>query len=97
MNAITSLDLVAGGPSKVVQVGDQNGTILPPNTITWPAASELNIVPNATGFTMNALPRGVATSIDLVATYTGQMPNVAQALTINIVLPAVTGLTFFSS
>ena len=93
---ITSLSLVAGGASKHVTVGDQNGNPIPPANIAWAAASQLTITADATGFNVAAVPRGVATSFSLTATDTALIPNVTGSLTINITLPPITSLTFTS-
>jgi hypothetical protein len=93
---ITSLNLVEGGASMHVTVGDQNGNPIPPANIAWAAASELTITADTTGFNVAALPRGAATSFSLTATDTAQTPNVSGSLTINITLPPITSLTFTS-
>jgi hypothetical protein len=94
---ITSITLVEGGPAVHVTVYDQNTTnAIPPANITWQASSVVNVVADATGFNISAVARGSAFTFVLTATDTAQSPNVSAGLTINIVLPPITGLTFTS-
>jgi hypothetical protein len=95
-NTITSITLVEGGPAVHVTVGDQNGVPIPPANISWASSSVVNIVPDATGFNISGLSRSTPFSFQLAATDVAQSPNVSALLTINIVLPAITGLTFMS-
>jgi len=65
-------------------------------TFTWAALSVVNVVADATGFNFSAVARSTPFSFQLGATDVAQTPNVSALLTINIVLPAITGLTFLS-
>ena len=97
MSTITSITLVEGGAPLHVTVNDQTGTKpLPPASIQWDASSVVNITPDATGFNFAALPRGSATTFQITATDIAQTPAATGVLTINVVLPAVTSLTFTS-
>ena len=93
---ITSITLVEGGPAVHVTVADQNSVPIPPANITWAASSVVNVVADATGFNFSAVARSTPFSFQLGATDVAQTPNVSAILSINIVLPAITGLTFLS-
>jgi hypothetical protein len=94
---ITSITLVEGGPAVHVTVADQTGNNpIPPANITWQTSSVVNVVADATGFNFSAVTRGTPFSFQLGATDVAQTPNVSALLTINVVLPAITGLTFLS-
>lgn len=94
---ITSINLIAGGPSVHVTVYEQTTTTaIPPANITWQASSVVNVVADATGFNFSALPRSTAFSFTMTATDAAQTPAATGNLTIDIVLPAITGLTFTS-
>lgn len=94
---ITQITLVEGGAAVHVTVYDQTTTnAIPPANITWQASSVVNVAANSTGFNISAVARSTAFSFVLTATDTAQTPNVSAGLTINIVLPAITALTFTS-
>jgi hypothetical protein len=96
MSQITSITLIEGGPAVHVTVGDQNGNSIPPANISWDSHSEISIVADATGFNISAVPRGAPTSFNLNATDTAQMPTASGSLSVNIVMPPITSLTFSS-
>jgi hypothetical protein len=91
---VTSISLVEGGPALHVTVGDQNGNALPPSSIQWDQSSVVNIVADATGFNISAVPRSTPTSFNISATDAVQTPKVAGVLAINVTMSAVTALTF---
>ena len=96
MAAITSITLIEGGPAVHVTANDQAGNPLPPASIAWESSSVVTITPDATGFNFAANPRGSSTSFNITATYTAQQPNATGVLTVNVVLPGVTMVTFTS-
>jgi ribosome recycling factor len=94
---ITSVTLVEGGSAVHVTVYDQNTTnAIPPANINWTASSVISMTADSTGFNISALPRSTAFSFGITATDIAQTPNVAGTLTINVVLPNITSLTFAS-
>jgi hypothetical protein len=99
--AVIQINLVAGGPSVHVTVWDQNGpaggNMIQPGNINWDSHSELNTIgTDPTGFNFSAVSRGTPVSFMATATDNAQNPPVTGQLTVNIVLPPVTALTFSS-
>lgn len=97
---ITSITLVAGGPAEPVTVWDQTTTNeIPTANLAWQASSVVNVVQNTAApgeYSISAVARSTPFSFSLGVTDTAQSPNVTGTLTINIVLPNITGLTFTS-